>query len=246
MVTIPANSRGPICVSIMTINDTDSEEDETFTVSVTNATSPKPASTANPRSPIIGRMNTTTVTIIGMMAMRTCMLSGDTGNLLTFGSRQTYRYNKTCEHSLITQRTSFGDFAIVVESLDGTYGTTRVGVSLGRERLVVKASNATIIRSENLLYITTSSTRGVLVISVSVLGVLIEVSSLGIDISLSMNSVLTPRLGLCGNRNGVFLFRNGSTVDVSNSYILNKAIAQYLTPPSETFVRMVTRRQCGK
>lgn len=121
-----------------------------------------------------------------------------------------------------------------------------MGVRLGKELVVVNAFNLTVIRSENLNNITVPAEPGLVTISVNPLRLMVTVSPAGIEISINEDSILSGYLGLCGNNLGNFVYRNGTAVDTTDPYSLNKAIAQYLTPPSETFARMVARRQCGK
>ncbi|XP_019849165.1 PREDICTED: uncharacterized protein LOC100640611 [Amphimedon queenslandica] len=245
-LTIPAGSRGPQCAMVRTLNDTESEGNETFSIGVTNiSTRPSPNAT-NPQTPVpIGGSSTSTVTIIDTTPeSRRCELRSSTRRLTTFRDRESYIYNGSCERSLVAQRTSFGDFAVVVDSLDGSFMTTRLGVRLGREVLVVNAFNRTIIRQENLNRVAYSSMPSELRISVADLDVQININDDGIDINIGEGSDLDTHTGLCGNRNGMLVYRNGTVVPDPDSNI-NRLLGHYTTPPSETFVRTIARRQCG-
>ena len=162
----------------------------------------------------------------------------------TFRGRESYIYNGTCERSLVIQRTTFGDFSVVVDSLDGTFRTTRLGVKLGREELVANAFNRTIIREQNLNRFMYTRTPDELRVTVNDLDVRISVTNSGISVDIGENSILEAHTGLCGNRNGVRVYRNGTMFPPSGS--TSKYLGHYTTPPSETFVRTVARRQCGK
>ena len=178
-----------------------------------------------------------------------CTLDSTSRKLETFDKIDSYTYNKSCEHALLIEQVSnLGEFAIVLDSLDGTYEKTRMGVRLGQASVVASVFNRTIFRKQNLdsYNITATMSSDVVRIYVDLLGVKVIIHKNGFEIRVEKNSRLSLFKGLCGNSTGNLVFRNGTDVDVSDSSSLNKALAQYLTPPSETFVRTVARKQCGE
>ena len=64
------------------------------------------------------------------------------------------------------------------------------------------------------------------------------------------DSRLQNHEGLCGNANGhchcYFTTKNGTIIDTTIVNDLNEMIRRFLTPTSETLIRMITRRVCGK
>lgn len=238
---------GPVCIRLPTTNDTIGESNETFTGTIVQVTTPTPPSGSRPRPPVIGPNPTTTVTIIDNTPdTKTCRLNSN-GIVRTFNGQDSYPYNKSCEHTLVTQRVMNSvDFSLSIDSLDGTYRTTRLGVRLGQQELVVNVYNRTVIRAKNLTTIRYTSSMDSFDISIRMLRLNIRITSDFIDVSLGADTILDTHLGLCGDRNGNFVFRNGTNVDTTDRNAMNTAIGQFLTPPSEGFVRTVARRQCGK
>ena len=178
-----------------------------------------------------------------------CKLDSASRKLETFDKIDSYTYDKSCEHALLIEQVpNLGEFAIVLDSLDGTYEKTRMGVRLGQASVVAGVFNRTIFKKQNLdsYIITTTVSYDVVRIYVNLLGVKVMIHKNGFEIRVEKNSRLSSFKGLCGNSTGNLVFRNGADVDVSDSSSLSKALAQYLTPPSETFVRTVTRKQCGE
>ena len=178
-----------------------------------------------------------------------CKLDSASRKLETFDKIDSYTYDKSCERALLIEQVPIlGEFAIVLDSLDGTYEKSRMGVRLGQASVVVGVFNHTIISEQDLdsFNITVTTSPDVLRIYPELLGVKIMIHKNGFEIRVEKNSRLSSFKGLCGNSTGNLVFRNGAAVDVSDSSSLEKALAQYLTPPSETFVRNVTRKQCGE
>ena len=178
-----------------------------------------------------------------------CTLDSTSRKLETFDKIDGYTYNKSCEHALLIEQVpNLGEFAIVLDSLDGTYEKTRMGVRLDQASVVASVFNRTIFRKQNLdsYNITATMSHDVVRIYVDLLGVKVIIHKNGFEIRAEKNTRLSSFKGLCGNSTGNLVFRNGADVDVSDSSSLNKALAQYLTPPSETFVRTVARKQCGE
>ena len=229
----------------------DIEDDEDFDVKIDRVllSNPPNITFVNPRNPMIGSQSTTTITITDIPPeSRSCRIDSMAGIISTFGESKMYMYNRTCEHALLKQQTAMGEFGVFVESLDGTFMTTRIGIRLGfSESVVVNAYNRTIIRQSDMLdKIQVTSTSSKLSISVSSLNFLLEIfESRIVVLSIGVNSTLTDHSGLCGNLNGDFVLRNGTIVDISNMAALNRVISQNLVPPSETFLRMVVRQECG-
>ncbi len=231
--------------------DMDIEGNEDFDVKIDRVrlTNPSNTMSVNPMSPMIGLQSTTTVTIADIPPeSRSCRIDSMAGIISTFGESTVYMYNRTCEHALLKQQTAMGEFGVFVESLDGTFMTTRIGIRLGSsESLVVNAYNRTIIRQSDMLdKIQVTSTSSRMSISVLSLNFLLDIFPDRILVlSVGANSTLTDHSGLCGNLNGDFVLRNGTIVDTSNMAALNRVISQNLVPPSETFLRMVVRQECG-
>ena len=194
-------------------------------------------------------MSSITTTIMDRsLSFIECKLDASS-KLETFDKIDSYTYDKSCEHALLIEQVpTLGEFAIVLDSLDGTYEKSRMGVRLGQASVVVGVFNHTIISEQNLdsYNITVTASHDVLRIYPELLGVKIMIHKNGFEIRVEKNSRLSSFKGLCGNSTGNLVFRNGAAVDVSDSSSLDKALAQYLTPPSETFVRTVARKQCGE
>ena len=201
----------------------------------------------DPKTPTIGSQSSTTVVIQDIPPeSRTCRIDSSSQNITTFGDTEMYSYNRTCEHALLLEQSTLGQFGAFIESLDGTFMTTRVGVRIGSsESIVVNAYNRTVIRQTTLMEISISSTASKLSIVVSSLDFLLEISDSIIKISIGSNSSLQSHTGLCGDVNGNLVLRNGSQLDSNDTAALNKLISQSMIPPSETFIRMVTRQECG-
>ena len=179
----------------------------------------------------------------------TCTFGSTSRKLETFYKIDSYTYNKSCEHALLIEQVpNLGEFAIVLDSLDGTYEKTRMGVRLGNASVVASVFDRTIFRKQNLdsYNIIATASYDVVRIYVDLLGVKVMMHRKGFEIRVEKSSRLSSFKGLCGNSTGNLVFKNGTDVDVSDSSSLNKALAQYLTPPSETFVRTVAREQCGE
>ena len=201
----------------------------------------------DPKTPTIGSQSSTTVVIQDIPPeSRTCRIDSSSQSITTFGDTEMYSYNRTCEHALLLEQSTLGQFGAFIESLDGTFMTTRVGVRIGSsESIVVNAYNRTVIRQTTLMEISISSTASKLSIVVSSLDFLLEISDSIIKISVGANSSLLSHTGLCGDVNGNLVLRNGSQLDSNDTAALNKLISQSMIPPSETFIRMVTRQECG-
>ena len=247
-VVIPAGSTDIHCANYSTLIDNDIEGDEDFDIEITRVSLSDPPMTIDPKSPTIGPQSSTTIVILDIPPeSRTCIINSSSQTITTFGDTDTYMYNRTCEHALLLQQSTLGEFGVFVESLDGTFMTTRVGVRIGsNESIVVNAYNRTIIRQTTLNEIRVSSTTNKLTIAVASLDFVLEISASRIAVSIGANSSLQTHTGLCGNVNGDLVLRNGSVVDADNDMAaLNKLIGQNMVPPSETFVRMVTRQECG-
>ena len=221
------------------------EGDEDFNVRIITTSSTTPNS-GNPKCPGTGSPDTTNVIIKDVAPpTRTCRLDGITGRLSTFNNLDNYIYNRSCEHILVIQQTAYGEFAIVIDTLDGTYRTARLGVRLGNETLVISAANLTVLKSVNLCLIVVNIGTNSIEITIAQFGLRIRVTNDSITIDIE-TGFLNFHLGLCGNVMGNLVFRNSTVVDTSDPKALNKAINQYLVPPSETITRTVARRHCGK
>ena len=195
---------------------------------------------------MMGSPDTTNVIIKDVAPpTRTCTVDGITGRLSTFNNLDNYIYNRSCEHILVIQQTTYGEFAIVIDTLDGTYRTARLGVRLGNETLVISAANLTVLKSVNLRLIVVNAGTNSIEITIAQFGLRIRVTNESITIDIE-TGFLNFHLGLCGNVMGNLVFRNSTVVNTSDPKALNKAINQYLVPPSETIARTVTRRHCGK
>ena len=239
---------GVYCVNYTTIVDNEREGDEYFIVEIKNVTLVTPPVTDVPNPPTIGDPGNTTVVIQDVPPdSRVCMYDSISMYITTFSATEQYLYNRTCEHALIIQQTSMGEFGVFFDSLDGTFKTSRVGVRIGlTESIVVNAYNRTIIRQTNLTLINVIIAPDSLSITVPFLQLEVLITADGVSVVIDADSVLTTHTGLCGNINGDFVFRNGTPVDITDDYEFRRALNQYMIPPSETILRMVARRECGK
>ena len=247
-VVFPAESTGRRCINITTTLDSILEGDEEFDVRIIRVGLSSSPQAQNPQLPLIDTPFSETITINDIPPdSRTCQYSSSSGNISTFGDTVTYPYSETCERALLFQMTPAGEFGVFIESLDGSFMTTRIGVRFSlNESIVVNAFNRTIIRQSpalNLISFTSTATK--LTIAVLSLGLTVDITASGVSVTLVSDSALQSHRGLCGNLNGDLAFRNGTVIDPSNMVSLNKMIRQFLTPPSETFIRMVPRRECG-
>ena len=248
VIIIPAQSMDVYCVNYTTNVDNERERDENFIVEIKNVTLLSSPVTDVPNPPTIGDPGNTNVVIQDVPPdSRVCMYDSISMYITTFSNTEQYLYNRTCEHALTIQRTSMGEFGVFFDSLDGTFKTSRVGVRIGlTESIVVNAYNRTIIRQTNLTLINVDIGSDRLSITVPFLQLAVLITADGVSVIIDADSVLTTHTGLCGNINGDFVFRNGTPVDITDDYEFRRALNQYMIPPSETILRMVSRRECGK
>ena len=239
-ITISALTTDKHCVNVTTTIDTEYEEPGNILIAVKEVNPPLT------EFPVQINQNVTIVD--NSSPFRTCHYNSTSQMISTFGSSVTYTYVQTCERALLLEMTSVGMVGVFIDSLDGTFMTTRIGVRLGfNESIVVNAYNRTIIRqSPALSLISFTSTTTKLTISVLSLGLRVEITASGVSVIVHTDSGLQNHRGLCGNANGQFTTRNGTTIDTTNVNNLNRIIRQFMTPPSETFIRMITRRECGE
>lgn len=247
MVMIPAGSNAPYCTNYSTIFDGNFEESEEFDVKISHVSLTESPLQLNFLMPRIGSQNLTTITISDVPpTSRLCMINSVTQRIYTFSNSNVYSYNLTCEHSLLLQITPFGEFGVFIESLDKTLLTSRVGVRLGsNESIVISVYNMTVIKQHGLNFIKVLHSSTKLVIDVQSLDFRMEISNGILLLQVGANSLLTTHYGLCGDINGNLILRNGSAVDTNDGAGLKIFSHQSLVPPSETFIRMVARQECG-
>ena len=235
------------CVNYTTIMDNEFEGDENFIVEIKNANLVTPPATDVPNPPTIGDPGNTNIVIQNVPNSRVCKYDSISMYITTFSATNQYFYDRPCEHVLIIQQTSMGEFGVFFDSLDGTFKTSHVGVRIGlTESIVVNAYNRTTIRQTNLTLIKVNVIPDSLSITVPFLQLEVLITADGISVIIDVDSVLTTHIGLCGDINGDFVFRNGTPVDISDDYELHRALNQYMIPPSEIILRMVSRKECSK
>lgn len=246
-VIIPAGSNQLYCANYSTLLDSDFEDNEEFDVVIDDVSLIDSPLQSNFLPPRIGSQSSTTILISDVPPdSRLCSINSMTQMISTFGDSKVYSYNQTCEHSLLLQMTALGEFGVFIESLDRTLATSRVGLRLGStESVVISVYNMTVIRQSGLSAIEITPSFSKLTVSVPLLDFRMEISNGVILIQVGANSLLTTHNGLCGNINGNLMLRNGSIIDTSNTASVARFISQNLVPPSETFIRMVARQECG-
>ena len=248
-IHIPAYSTNEQCINIIASWDSEFEDDENFIIAIKNVSLPDYPSSQPSKLLVFHMQFTETITIVDVPpAHRTCYYNSTSQVISTFNDSVTYTYGQICEHALLSQLTEVGKVGVFIDSLTGTFMTTRIGVSIGfNESIVASAYNRTVIRQSpalNLISYTSTATK--LTISVLSLGLKVEVTASGVSVIVLTDSRLQNHEGLCGNANGHFTTKNGTIIDTTIVNDLNETIRHFLTPPSETFIRMITRRECGK
>ena len=242
-VSIPALSTDKHCFNITALTDLELEDDENFTIAIRKISLP------DLTPPLIDDVQfNETIHIINVPpSLRTCYYNATSEEISTFKNSVTYTYGQTCERALFSAMTRVGNVGVFIDSFKGTFKTTRIGIRLGlNESIVVSAYNRDVIRKSPLNLISFTNTTTELTISVSSLGLRVEITANGVLVIVRTNSGLQNHRGLCGNEDGQFTTRNGTIVDIRNMENLNRMIRQLLIPPSEAFIIMVARRECGK
>ena len=247
-IHIPAYSTNEQCINIIASWDSEFEDDENFIIAIKNVSLPDYPLSQPSKLLGFSMQFTETITIVDVpTAHRTCYYNSTSQVISTFNDSVTYTYGQICEHALLSQMTEVGKVGVFIDSLTGTFMTTRIGVSIGfNEYIVASAYNRTIIRKSPLNLISFTNTTTKLTISVLSLGLKVEITASGVSVIVLTDSGLQNHTGLCGNANGHFTTKNGTIIDTTIVNDLNEMIRHFLTPPSETFIRMITRRECGK
>ena len=242
-VSIPALSNDEHCFNITALTDLELEDDENFTIAIETVRLP------GFTPPLIDdvQFNETIHIIDVPPPFRTCYYNATSEEISTFKNSMTYTYSQTCERALLSEMTRVGNVGVFIDSFKGTFKTTRIGVRLGlNESIVVSAYSRTVIRKSPLNLISFTNTTTKLTISVSSLGLRVEITASGVSVIVLTDSGLQNHRGLCGNEDGQFTTRNGTIVDTRNMENLNRMIRQLLIPPNEAFIITVARRECGK
>ena len=247
MIMIPALSTDVFCTNFSTLTDNEIEGNEDFDVEIDRVRLFENIQSVDVKQPTIGPQSSTTIVISDVPPeSRSCRIDTMSQTISTFGDSNSYSYNNTCEHILLIQQSTVGEFGVFIESLDGTPMTTRVGVRVGSsESVVINVYNRTVIRQTTMNLIQVTSTPSRLTVAVPSLDFFLDINSQRMTLFVGADSSLQTHTGLCGNVNGDLVFRNGTSVDPLDAAAFNRLVRQNMVPPSETFIRMVTRQECG-